>query len=462
MDKLDDFLVLAYYLSKYSGDAAEDLGYHSQSEAMQDISSIFKMDIKHRRDEFDVLTDSNRVGFHNRDVRQVIQKHFDCLEKYDYVFLTDKAQEILVKRTNTVYDVEEQSDDQITYSLKDVRFERCNYSIYELRRKYNKKTLLLSPDFQRADVWKKIQKSELIESIIMGLPLPVLYFSKDESSTIKVIDGKQRLNTLFQFLNDEFKLSNLKLLKDLNGKKFSQLSEVTQTMIEDYSLHVNEILPPTPDRVMFDIFERVNRCGTKLNKQEIRNALYPGPGMEMIRYVAKSEEFEIATDSALKKDNRMKAEYILTRFFAFDFLFNNIFSYSGDIDQLIKQTYLKLNKSNEHEIKEYKTKAKNALRNSYFYLGENAFRKPDVDKNGTYCFTNTPINMNIFETFMILMTQLPQESIESKEFIKNKIVQIFYNADFMESIGNRRDGVNKVQQRFKLINQVRSEMLNVK
>ena len=142
MDKLDDFLVLAYYLSKYSGDAAEDLGYHSQSEAMQDISSIFKMDIKHRRDEFDVLTDSNRVGFHNRDVRQVIQKHFDCLEKYDYVFLTDKAQEILVKRTNTVYDVEEQSDDQITYSLKDVRFERCNYSIYELRRKYKKKTLV--------------------------------------------------------------------------------------------------------------------------------------------------------------------------------------------------------------------------------------------------------------------------------------------------------------------------------
>lgn len=126
----------------------------------------------------------------------------------------------------------EEELDQLEYSGNDekplfesVKVTKKDFSIFELHRKYKKGQLILEVDFQRNTVWKSKQKCELIESILMGLPLPIFYFKLQNNSKYVVVDGKQRLSTLFEFLENKFTLKSLKILKFLNGKKFEDLVE---------------------------------------------------------------------------------------------------------------------------------------------------------------------------------------------------------------------------------------------
>lgn len=167
--------------------------------------------------------------------------------------------------------------------FKEVRVTKKDFSIYELLRKYKQDKLILGVSFQRRKVWDEKQKCELIESILMGLPLPIFYFKQLDNSRYVVVDGKQRLSALFEYLSNEFALKNLKILDFLNTKKFKDLEDtlgIYQSQLEDFQIYSHVILPPTPDKILFDIFDRVNRGGTRLNKQEIRNALYQGKGMK--------------------------------------------------------------------------------------------------------------------------------------------------------------------------------------
>lgn len=245
-----------------------------------------------------------------------------------------------------------------------VRVTKKDFSIYELFRKYIKNQLILEVDFQRNNVWTLKQKCELIESILMGLPLPIFYFKQQNNSTYVVVDGRQRLSTLFEFLNNDFMLKGLKILTFLNGKRFQDLTigelGIYQSQLEDYQVYSHVILPPTPDKILFDIFDRVNRGGTKLNKQEIRNALYHGIGLEMITNITKLQIFEEATRIGYKNDVRMKGAYLLTRFFAFYLLFNELlfkdgekYEYTGDLDDLIEVTLIQLNQTAVAELENY-------------------------------------------------------------------------------------------------------------
>ena len=120
---------------------------------------------------------------------------------------------------------------------------RESASVFQLKRKWEKTPpmLNLTPDFQRGLVWKTKQKSELIESILMGIPLPLIYVKEDEKGVYLIVDGKQRLSTLFSFINNEFALDKLTILKDKNGSRFADLTPLEQKIIEDCSLSLHVI-----------------------------------------------------------------------------------------------------------------------------------------------------------------------------------------------------------------------------
>ena len=304
-------------------------------------------------------------------------------------------------------DAMEYSGGQNKYIFREVRVTKKDFSVYELLRKYRQGKLVLDISFQRRRVWSEKQKCELIESIFMGLPLPIFYFKQLDNSRYVVVDGKQRLSTLFEYLEDKFALKNLKILDFLNTKKFSDLEKefgIYQSQLEDYQVYSHVILPPTPDKVIFDVFDRVNRGGTKLNKQEIRNALYQGKGMDMIHSITESEAFEKATRISHLKDSRMKGAYLLTRFFSFNLYFNGMFKdrgyqYNGDCDGLIEISLNYLNSCPNEYLKELKEQTEDALENAYFYLGKLAFRKAE----------SNPINMNLFETTLFLMMHIQKK-----------------------------------------------------
>lgn len=137
------------------------------------------------------------------------------------------------------------------YPLENIKIAPMFYSVFELNRKYTralnnkenedfysdevrKNQIILDSDFQREFVWDNKQKSELIESVLMGLPLPMIYLYEDEYANLIVVDGRQRLTTFFDFMAGKFELKELSILKDMIGKKFENLQLSYQSKIEDY------------------------------------------------------------------------------------------------------------------------------------------------------------------------------------------------------------------------------------
>ena len=384
--------------------------------------------------------------------------------------------EVILENEDSELETASHSGERGIYPMKGIKIDKGFYTVYELKRKYDKKPSLvvLDSDFQRKDVWKLNQKQELIESVLMGLPLPIFYLNQDKAGRLIVIDGRQRLTALFDFIDKEkgFSLGNLKILPELNGKKFGNLDPSLQSLIEDYQIFAHVIQPPTPDEIKFDIFDRVNRAGTQLNKQEIRNALYQGKATILLNRICKTENFRRATDDAFINDTRMKDRLLVLRFIAFYLCFNKKlyfiekqengkqekkpYKYSAKVDEMLGYTMELLNNSSDEEIEQFFSLTITALNNISYYLDENAFRLIDIQDEGK--IKRYPVNINIFEILMFGMTLLENIDINHKSVIKGNAKKILddmkLSKEFRDSLNNHRDSELKVNYRYNLIGEV--------
>lgn len=346
------------------------------------------------------------------------------------------------------------------YPIDALKLDKTFYSVFELKRKRDKEIIKLNPEFQRNDVWKKPQKIELVESVLMGLPLPIFYFNRDKNGKLIVVDGRQRLTALFSYMEDEFRLEDLKVLSQDFEKKFSELPQIYQSKIEDFQLIAYEITPETPESVLYNIFDRVNRGGTSLNKQEIRNALYQGKSTKLLNEIVKSDLFKTATGKGLEKDNRQKAQYILLRFIAFYLqhkeqitdIKGNIYKYK-DIDNFLSRTMEVINEYDDIGYNSLRDKVIYTLNNCKNYTDENIFR---LIINGQ----KSPINMNVFETIMYIMSFL-SDNLDRKTVFE-KINNLKNSQQFRENIGNHRDAESNVNERFSMADKIIKELQNDK
>ena len=292
-----------------------------------------------------------------------------------------------------------------------IRIAKEQYSISHLKTLVEKrKTLKIDPDFQRNNVWKSIQGSELVESVLMGIPIPVIYLYQAKNGIMQVVDGRQRITALLQYLNGKFALRDLKILHNLNDHRFSALDPVLQGLFEDYQLTFYIIQPPTPERVKYDIFDRVNRGGTKLTHQEMRNALYNGYITKALKEVTRSEEFRKATGRGISP-KRMKDQYALLRAMAFYMLFsrpgmmrdesNEQIEYKSDIDDFLAKVMVWFNRDDSKAtVDELVLTFKDAFRRCHEVLGEDAFRfEPE-----TPGAKRRAVNMPLFEVMSYIFT----------------------------------------------------------
>jgi hypothetical protein len=158
----------------------------------------------------------------------------------------------------------------------------------------------LAPEFQRrARIWSPKQKSQLIESLMLRIPLPVFYVAADVRDNWAVVDGLQRLTTIEDYCAGQFRLTGLEYLSRLKGAFFLDLPRPMQRRIEETELVVHVIQPGTPDEVMINIFRRINTGGVPLRPQEIRNALFKGPVRELLKEFASTPAFLSATTGSV-------------------------------------------------------------------------------------------------------------------------------------------------------------------
>ena len=176
----------------------------------------------------------------------------------------------------------------------------------------------LAPDFQRkGGIWSRRAKSQLIESLLIRIPLPGFYMDGSDENRWLVVDGLQRLTTLKEFAIDKtLVLSGLEFLTAYQGKGFEDLPRDLQRRIDETQVTVFLIQENTPPEVKFNIFKRINTGGLPLSAQEIRHALYQGPATTFLHDLAGLPEFLKATRRGIR-DDRMGDRECILRLLAF-------------------------------------------------------------------------------------------------------------------------------------------------
>lgn len=329
------------------------------------------------------------------------------------------------------------------YPLNSIRIEKGRMSLYEIKRQYEeRKQLVLDPEFQREYVWTQKQKSELIESILMGIPIPIVYLFQTKDTLIQVVDGRQRIAAIIEFMNDKFRLTELQIIKNIKGKKFKDLEPIQKRKIEDYQIDTYLIQPPTPERVKFDIFDRVNRGGTKLNKQEMRNALYQGQTTKLIKELSELDSFKKATDNSIKS-KQMKDRYIILRFISFYLYFSKKLDgieYKSNIDDFLAEIMQYLNKADSQLIIQLKNMFDETMKFAYKNFGTDVFRFSNEGYSN-----KRPVNMALFECLSFAFALCIQNNIkiDKKELdnLKNKFDE---SGKFISGL----DSVSNVEYRF--------------
>jgi len=344
-------------------------------------------------------------------------------------------------------------DGENTIYPAEVKIQRDMFSVRELKMDYENSMLVLAPDFQREFVWSLKQKSELIESILMGIPLPMIYFFEDDNGIIQVVDGKQRLTSLFEYMDDKFPLSqSLFILTKIKGKRYKDLNPTQRTKIARYQFVTQTIVPPTPDKIKFDIFERVNRKGSTLNNQEMRNALYQGYATQLLDKLAKYDSFLKATDNAISP-SRMKDRYMILRFISFYLKkegllkdkVGKLVEYKSDMDDFLGKTMSFINQQDENFIDNLSKVFDETMQLAFDLMGKNVFRIPSDNRK-------RPINMALMESLGYLFSKIRKKD-NSKNFV-GAINLLIEDKEYIEAITQRVDSTTSVDTRFEKIDDI--------
>lgn len=319
----------------------------------------------------------------------------------------------------------------------------------------------LQPDFQRAaDVWDNVKKSRLIESILLGLPLPSFYFSEDpRSQKLSIIDGLQRICAIRDFIlkkDEPLKLEGLQFLKNFEGMTYSQLARPEVKRIKSLKITMNTLRKGTPLDVKYIIFQRVNTAGEPLTPQEMRHALNQGPAAEFIKELANMESFKKATNYSVKS-KRMQDRDFVNRFIAF---FIGYQDYMGDLDMFLNDKMGELNKMTPTQRDGIRDSFDKAMKCCYQIFRNDTFRK-------RYSVTDKrkPISKSVYDTLSVNIAWLSDEEqlmlLKKAEVFKTGMIRLFNDERFNFSISTGTGQKYNVDLRFTMVKSLIKEIISL-
>lgn len=317
----------------------------------------------------------------------------------------------------------------------------------------------LAPAFQRkARLWKAENKSRLIESLLLKIPLPVFYVAEDENGNWAVVDGIQRLTTIHDFIKGKYALSNLEYLTQLEKLEYAQLPRPMQRRIEETSLVINVIQDGTPEEVMINIFKRINTGGMPLSAQEIRNALYKGGARKILQDIAKSGEFKSAHGNSVS-DARMGAQELALRFLAFYARpWQQYVEQKMTLDAFLSQEMRQLNSMGQTELTNLTQHFLSAMKHAVVLLGSHAFRK-SLGTEGR----RSPINRALFEAIGVTLARLDDHQMQLLHTRKQTLLQalrtLLDDERFNAAISSATGSPANVEMRFSRIEQTIAKVL---
>ena len=371
----------------------------------------------------------------------------------DYVFDQIKEEIDIEPEDNSIEDIHGPFDPNAI----DVDISVVNLGSLLEQLEYNE--IDLRPEFQRAsDVWSQVKKSRLIESVLLGLPLPSFYFSEDpETNKLLVVDGLQRLCAFSDFcITKKLKLKGMQFLTGLEGWTYDKLDRTQIRRIKSLKVTLNTLRKNTPQRVKLVIFQRVNTAGVPLTPQEMRNALYQKKATDLLKGMAKLDSFRKATGGKIPSKRMTDCDFA-NRFVAF-YLYRK--EYDGNLDEFMGDALENINKMSQKEIDSIHDTFDRSMTICYRLLGNTAFKRPDPQKPNSFLKTNKAI----FEVLSVSIAQLSENEqqilVQKKNRFQNEIYSLFKNEDFIKSITSGTAKTPQVEYRHTKVQQLIKQVIN--
>ncbi|VEP11790.1 conserved hypothetical protein [Hyella patelloides LEGE 07179] len=359
----------------------------------------------------------------------------------------EDQQEWEVEIEEDIENIEEDTEGLIPLEKRELITASKDLSIRELKEQVSDDELKLDPSFQRYYVFDNKTASRLIESVLMNVPLPIIYLSEEEDGTNEVIDGQQRLTSFMRFLDNEFALTGLTVFKELNHKRFQDLPKEIKSKIKKSTLRCIVILKDSNPDIKFDIFERLNSGSVQLNRQELRNCVHRGSYSDLLKELASDPDWlNLIGTTELHK--RMTDCEMILRFFAF---YHGSNFYSPPISKFLNKEIETRRNASLDTINNLRQVFRISVKLTSSVFGENAFirlqRGNNKNHNGKL---DKKINMSLFDIVMVGFTRYKQRDIIPKaDAIRNKLYDLMTNdADFLETIMISTSNKGKVQKRF--------------
>lgn len=338
-------------------------------------------------------------------------------------------------------EVEDIDDDEIVGCKYSVTSYGADYPVDGLVKRIENGSILV-PDFQRKYVWTKKQASRFIESLLLGLPVPGVFFEKVDDQTLLIIDGQQRLLSLdyfytgvFDATKREFSLNGVQ--EQYEGQTYKTLDDTDRRRLDDAIIHATVVRQdePTNDRgSIYHVFERLNTGGTQLTAQEIRTCVYRGEFCNLLKKLNANSDWREIFGS---ENKRMKDQELILRFIA---LLHNSEDYSRPMKGFLNDfmgTHQDLDLTISSEVISKDFFEAIALVNAS--IGKKAFRP-----------TKT-LNAAVFDSVMVgIARRLKKGSVENTEGIRSSYDSLLLDQDFQNAFKKATADEASVRQRLEL------------
>jgi hypothetical protein len=306
---------------------------------------------------------------------------------------------------------------QIKKLQKNIDYDTRDYPVAYITQKFEKNDYYI-PTYQRNKVWNPHQKERFIESLLLGYPIPLIFLSEQSNGKLEIVDGVQRITTLFDFISGNLTLKKLEKLSTLNGFTFSDIPIAEQRKLSDRSLRIIVLSEKTDLETRIDLFNRLNTSAERANDSEIRSGVLSKNKFQiLITQLAQGQLFQDVVHLSVKKKIRKEDTEMLSRFFAYS---NNYLNFRHSVKNFITDYIVYTGSSwNTKTEQKYKKQFEDSFNfaKKYFYKGflqNERNQTPRVRFEALMCGINLALQK---KQDLVIKVESSKELIGSPKFI---------------------------------------------
>ena len=305
------------------------------------------------------------------------------------------------------------ADKQIKERQHEVRYDLRDFTIDYLVKAY-RDDLFFIPNYQREFIWPEINKGKFIESVILGLPIPMLFVADLADGRLEIVDGAQRIQTLEQFVSNDLKLKGLSILPGLEGFSFSDLSIPQQRKLLTRALRIVVLEDGTTESIRQELFHRINTQSVRARGSEVRRGTFQGAFIDFIKVCAEDPLFLKLCPISKAMLKRRENEELVTRYFCYS---DTYLGFKHDVDAFV-DSYVAERRDNFDEVrmrKEFYDML--AFVAKYFPSGFSKTQTSTTTPRVRFEAISVGVTLAQREKDPLVPSALPSQWLESKEFI---------------------------------------------